>query len=110
LQLRPVGGPGALTAIDVLLDHHGAQRLGLAAARLALGGNGVALGVAVPLGLLLRADPDVDDGAALRGFSRTQGRLGYFTTRPGMTLGATQRPRRARLETLPIVQAGSIVT
>jgi hypothetical protein len=62
LKLRPVGGLGALAPVEVLLDHLGAQSLGLAQASLALGRQRVALAVGVLVSLLGRGDAQVDHG------------------------------------------------
>ena len=61
LELGTVGAAGALAHVGELLGHNGAKVLGLAATGLTLGGDRVALGCPVRLGLFLRGDPQVED-------------------------------------------------
>src|SRR3954449_12813751 len=70
LQLRSVGGAGALAGVDELGHYPGAQSLGLAPAGLALGRDGEALGLAAALGLLLGGNAQVEHGGRLGGDSR----------------------------------------
>ena len=59
LQLRPISRTRRVAGVDELLDDHGAELVSLAGAVLTLGRQAVALGLAVPVGLAGRGDPQV---------------------------------------------------
>ena len=61
---------GGLAAVDELLDDVAPSVGGLARAGLALGGDRVALGVVVFVGLLVGGDPQVDEAALDPGWAR----------------------------------------
>jgi hypothetical protein len=63
LELGPVSRAGRLTAFDEGLNDAGTERLGAPFAGQPLSRDRVAVGVAVALQLLLRADADVQHGA-----------------------------------------------